>query len=104
MITVYFETENGSYSEIVATFSNEKIYLEHLPLLEAQARSQAFIVTESDDSDINELLAESIKKDKFKDKITEIWAILLRIGWGTGRAITREEAKKQVLSFLERTK
>lgn len=47
-IKVYFETENGSYSEHVATFFDEELYNKMLPALEAVAKESGFdLVTES---------------------------------------------------------
>lgn len=48
MVKVYFENSNGSYSELVATFEDEKVYIACLPLLEKQAIENGFDkVTES---------------------------------------------------------
>lgn len=46
MVTVYFETQNGSAEE-VATFIEESLYIECLPALEAEAKKQGCIVTET---------------------------------------------------------
>jgi hypothetical protein len=45
MITVYFETKN--YSEIVATFEDEEVYICCLPALEGLAKGRGMFVTES---------------------------------------------------------
>ena len=45
MITVYFESNN--HSEIVATFIDEEHYSVCIEALEALAKSQGMIVTES---------------------------------------------------------
>ncbi len=51
MIKVYFETD--SYSELVATFESEEIYITCLPALEQKAKEQGFNkVTESIESEI----------------------------------------------------
>jgi len=48
MLVVYFETENPSYAEIVAYFSDEETYDECLPALEKLAEKRGFsLVTES---------------------------------------------------------
>ena len=47
VITVYFETPNGSYAEVVALFTNEDVYSACLPHLEAEAAKHRMIVTES---------------------------------------------------------
>lgn len=48
MIKVYFETENGSYAELVAIFDNEETYAACLPALEKLAKKNRMPkVTES---------------------------------------------------------
>lgn len=47
MIEVFFETENGSYSDLVAVFHSEKMYIACLPTLKGKAREMGMIVTES---------------------------------------------------------
>lgn len=48
MVKVYFENQNGSYSELVAKFDNEETYFACLPALEIQAVKNGFeSVTES---------------------------------------------------------
>ena len=47
MVKVYFETPDNSYAERVATFKTEELYIACLPILEAEAKKQNFIVTES---------------------------------------------------------
>lgn len=47
MINVYFETPNGSYSEQVATFKDEELFMKFLPALELEAKEFRMIVTES---------------------------------------------------------
>ena len=51
MIIVYFETPNNSYAEVVAKFADDELYNACLPVLEAQAKAQGYIVTESDRED-----------------------------------------------------
>jgi urate oxidase len=46
-IVVYFETPNNSYAEVVAHFADDDLYNACLPILEAQAQPQGYIVTES---------------------------------------------------------
>jgi hypothetical protein len=46
-IVVYFETPNNSYAEVVAQFADDELYNACLPVLEAQAKAQGYIVTES---------------------------------------------------------
>jgi hypothetical protein len=46
-IVVYFETPNNSYAEVVAQFADDDLYNACLPVLEAQAQAQGYIVTES---------------------------------------------------------
>lgn len=48
MITVYFETENNSYSEQVAVFADNELYMACLPALEKLASEARMIVTESE--------------------------------------------------------
>lgn len=45
MVTVYFE--NSTCSAIVATFEDDALYNLCLPVLEAEAKKQGLIVTES---------------------------------------------------------
>jgi hypothetical protein len=59
MVKVYFETPNNSYAERVATFKTEELYIACLPILEAEAKKQNFIVTES-------IEETEIKKDLFE--------------------------------------
>ena len=42
MVKVYFENSNGSYSELVAKFYSEEIYLACLPSLEKIAIQNGF--------------------------------------------------------------
>lgn len=45
MVRVYFES--GGHAELVATFMTEELYMECLPVLQAEAEKQNCIVTES---------------------------------------------------------
>jgi len=47
-VKVYFET--SSSSDLVATFTDESLYIACLPVLEAQAKEDGMFVTESVDS------------------------------------------------------
>ena len=47
MVKVYFETENGSISEWVASFDSEDLFIKCLPALEIEAKLSRMIVTES---------------------------------------------------------
>jgi len=47
MIIVYFETPNNSYAEVVAKFADDELYNACVPVLEAQAKAQGYILTES---------------------------------------------------------
>lgn len=47
MIKVYFQTVAADYSELVATFDTEELYNLCLPALEAEAKKNRMIVTES---------------------------------------------------------
>jgi hypothetical protein len=47
MVNVYFETENGSFSEFVASFDSEELFIKCLPALEIEAKLSRMIVTES---------------------------------------------------------
>ena len=47
MIIVYFETPNNSYAEVVAKFADDELYNACVPVLEAQAEAQGYILTES---------------------------------------------------------
>jgi hypothetical protein len=51
MIVVYFETPNNSYAEVVAKFADDELYNACVPVLEAQAKAQGYILTESDRED-----------------------------------------------------
>lgn len=55
MVRVYFE--DGKFSELVAYFANEELYLACLPALELAASMQDMFVTESivTDTEIDEL-------------------------------------------------
>lgn len=57
MVKVYFETPNGSYSELVAIFDSENTYMICLMALKIKAKEMNMIVTESiqDTSSINDL-------------------------------------------------
>jgi hypothetical protein len=46
-IIVYLETENPRYAEIVAEFASDYLYSICLPALEAYAKSEGYILTES---------------------------------------------------------
>ena len=46
-VKVYFETENGSYGENVAWFSDESLYMACLEVLEKEAKKDRYILTES---------------------------------------------------------
>lgn len=47
MVKVYFQPYVGSHSELVATFTSEEMYIECLPVLEAEAEKQLCYITES---------------------------------------------------------
>lgn len=47
MIKVYFESTKHWYSEHVATFKSEELYMACLPALEAEAKEIGMVVTES---------------------------------------------------------
>jgi hypothetical protein len=47
MVKVYFETEKLNYSELVAVFRDEELYMLALPALEEEAKKHRMIVTES---------------------------------------------------------
>jgi hypothetical protein len=47
MIVVYFETPDNSYGEVVAKFADDELYNACVPVLEAQAKAQGYILTES---------------------------------------------------------
>jgi hypothetical protein len=51
MIIVYFETLNNSSAHVVAKFADDELYNACLPVLEAQAKAQGYMVTESDRED-----------------------------------------------------
>tara|TARA_Y100000114_G_C11744368_1_gene320786 strand:- start:781 stop:1272 length:492 start_codon:yes stop_codon:yes gene_type:complete len=63
---VYFQTPNGSYSELVALFDNEEMYIKNLKTLESMAKERGMIVTESDCScnDFDQIIDEV---DKYRD-------------------------------------
>jgi hypothetical protein len=46
-IVVYFETPNNSSAHVVAQFADDDLYNACLPVLEAQAKAEGYIVTES---------------------------------------------------------
>lgn len=46
-ITVYLETPSGSYSEEIAVFTSEELYMLCLPALEKYAKKMRMIITES---------------------------------------------------------
>lgn len=49
MIKVYFETKGGvTYSELVATFKSDELYMVCLPTLLKEAKKNGMIVTESE--------------------------------------------------------
>ena len=56
MIIVYFETLNNSSAHVVAQFADDELYNACLPVLEAQAKAQGYMVTESarEDEEIND--------------------------------------------------
>lgn len=47
MVTVYFEEHGTGYSEVVATFATEEIYMACLPALKEKANQVRMAVTES---------------------------------------------------------
>jgi hypothetical protein len=52
MVTVYFESKNGSYAEVVAKFQDEDLYFACLSQLEVLAEKEGFdCVTESVDGE-----------------------------------------------------
>lgn len=55
-IVVYFETLNNNAGHVVAQFADDELYNACLPVLEAQAKAQGYIVTEScrEDEEIND--------------------------------------------------
>ena len=58
MIKVYFQSLTGGHSELVATFQDDRIYVECLPALIVEAKKQRCIVTETEiNEDINDMVA-----------------------------------------------
>jgi hypothetical protein len=58
MIKVYFQSLTGSHSELVATFQDDRLYVECLPALIVEARRQRCMVTETEiNEDINDMVA-----------------------------------------------
>jgi hypothetical protein len=51
MIKVYFQSETGSHSELVATFKSDEVYQHFIPMLEHLASKHRLFVTESDEED-----------------------------------------------------
>jgi hypothetical protein len=46
-VKVYFETENGSYAENVAWFSDENLYMKCFKALQKEAKKDQYIIIES---------------------------------------------------------
>lgn len=46
-VKVYFETENGSYGQNIAWFSDEHLYMACFKALEKIAKKHRYIITES---------------------------------------------------------
>lgn len=46
-VKVYFETENGSYAQNIAWFSDEDLYMACFKTLEKIAKKHRYIITES---------------------------------------------------------
>lgn len=62
MIKVYFQSIAGSHSELVATFTTDKLYNECLPSLQEQASKQRCIVTETETSEeLSDLQAKDLE-------------------------------------------
>lgn len=58
MIKVFFQSEIGGHSELVATFDTEQLFMACLPALEKQAKEQRCFVTEfMSDFDMEEAVA-----------------------------------------------
>jgi hypothetical protein len=56
MIKVYFQSLTGGHSELVATFQEDRLYVQCLPALIVEARRQRCIITETQtNEDINNL-------------------------------------------------
>lgn len=47
MVKVYFETPNGTYTELVAEFKDEYLYNKCIEVLERVAKAEGVIITES---------------------------------------------------------
>jgi hypothetical protein len=46
-IIVYLETQNNNHAEVIADFASDYLYSICLPALEAYAKSEGYILTES---------------------------------------------------------
>lgn len=73
MIKVYFQSEIGSHSELVAVFPTEEIYMMCLPALRWQAGKQRCFVTEIDEPDVISLYNEFLFTD------LELEAVLIKL-------------------------
>ena len=75
MVKVYFETENHTFAERIATFKTEELYNICLPALEKEANKHSYIVTET--------IEEEEAKDLFEfyeDQPKEVSSILEQFG------------------------
>ena len=73
MVKVYFETENGSYAEIVATFETEELFIICLPALKKEAKKQGYILTETIEEEKEEAYSDFKNNVEEKhDKLKEI--------------------------------
>lgn len=64
MVRVYFES--NSHAELVATFETEELYNQCLPILEAEAKKQRMIVTETIDESFD-VKDKSIEPETYID-------------------------------------
>lgn len=61
MIKVYFQSEIGSHSELVATFQSDEMYQHFIPMLEHLASKQRCFVTETmSEFDIAEVIPNQL--------------------------------------------
>lgn len=73
MVKVFFQTENGSYSEEIASFKDEDLYMKCKIALVLEAKKSNMILTESIEVDEVENAKETLKEKGYQT--ANLWHI-----------------------------
>jgi len=98
MIKVYFQSETGSHSELVATFTNDDLYNRALPSLEKLAAEIRCFVTETVSQLNIEDATASETEDYTESKVYEVGIDLGEMGTQT---IAKFDVIEEAQAFMD---